>query len=69
MRNLKLQKLLRCSELRGPGIPQCFSVRNDIGTVLVASEYGITELDPRSAQVGVLAEHAETVACVEETIA
>ncbi|XP_048826491.1 elongator complex protein 1 [Brienomyrus brachyistius] len=51
MRNLKLQKLLRCSELRGPGIPQCFSVRTDTGTVLVASEYGITELDPRSAQV------------------
>ncbi|XP_036407119.1 elongator complex protein 1 [Megalops cyprinoides] len=51
MRNLKLLKCQRCSDLQGPGSPQFFSVRTDTGTILVASEYGITELDPRAGQV------------------
>uniref|UniRef100_A0A8C9T654 Elongator complex protein 1 n=1 Tax=Scleropages formosus TaxID=113540 RepID=A0A8C9T654_SCLFO len=51
MRNLKLLRCLRCPELRGPGVPQCLTVRTDSGTVLVASERGVVELDPRSAQV------------------
>ncbi|KAI1888284.1 hypothetical protein AGOR_G00183440 [Albula goreensis] len=51
MRNLKLLKCLRCAELQGPGSPQFFSVRTDTSTLLVASEYGITELDPRTGQV------------------
>uniref|UniRef100_A0A8C7U9S9 Elongator complex protein 1 n=1 Tax=Oncorhynchus mykiss TaxID=8022 RepID=A0A8C7U9S9_ONCMY len=51
MRNLRLLKSLRCSELQGPGTPQCFSVRTDTRTVLIASEYSITELDPRAGQV------------------
>uniref|UniRef100_A0A8C9TA13 Elongator complex protein 1 n=1 Tax=Scleropages formosus TaxID=113540 RepID=A0A8C9TA13_SCLFO len=48
MRNLKLLRCLRCPELRGPGVPQCLTVRTDSGTVLVASERGVVELDPRS---------------------
>ncbi|KAG5845628.1 hypothetical protein ANANG_G00141300 [Anguilla anguilla] len=51
MRNLKLLKCQRCAELQSPGSPQFFSVRTDTGTILVASEYGITELDPRAGQV------------------
>ncbi|XP_035621557.1 elongator complex protein 1-like [Oncorhynchus keta] len=51
MRNLRLLKSLRCSELQGPGTPQCFSVRTDTRTVLIASEYSVTELDPRAGQV------------------
>uniref|UniRef100_A0A3P9AM11 Elongator complex protein 1 n=1 Tax=Esox lucius TaxID=8010 RepID=A0A3P9AM11_ESOLU len=47
MRNLRLLKNLRCSELQGPGTPQCISVRTDTGTVLIASEFSVTELDPR----------------------
>ncbi|XP_045886110.1 elongator complex protein 1 [Micropterus dolomieu] len=51
MRNLKLLKSLRSSELHGPGSPQCFSVRADTGSLLVASHYSITEYDPRTGQV------------------
>uniref|UniRef100_A0AAY5KFE2 Elongator complex protein 1 n=1 Tax=Esox lucius TaxID=8010 RepID=A0AAY5KFE2_ESOLU len=51
MRNLRLLKNLRCSELQGPGTPQCISVRTDTGTVLIASEFSVTELDPRAGQV------------------
>ncbi|XP_070693015.1 elongator complex protein 1 [Pempheris klunzingeri] len=51
MRNLKLLKSLRSSELQGPGSPQCFSVRADTSSLLVASHYSITEYDPRSGQV------------------
>ncbi|KAM7389360.1 hypothetical protein PAMP_023344 [Pampus punctatissimus] len=51
MRNLKLLKTLRSSELQGPGSPQCFSVRGDTGSLLVASQYSITEFDPRTGQV------------------
>uniref|UniRef100_A0A4W5NQT3 Elongator complex protein 1 n=1 Tax=Hucho hucho TaxID=62062 RepID=A0A4W5NQT3_9TELE len=39
MRNLRLLKSIRCLKLQGPGTPQCFSVRTDTGTVLIASEY------------------------------
>ncbi|XP_034546427.1 elongator complex protein 1-like [Notolabrus celidotus] len=50
MRNLKLLKSLRSSELQGPGSPQCLSVRADTGSLLVASNYSITEYDPRTGQ-------------------
>lgn len=51
MRNLKLLKSQRRSELRGPGSPQCFAVRTDTGSMLIASHYSITETDPRTGQV------------------
>ncbi|XP_030620667.1 elongator complex protein 1 isoform X2 [Chanos chanos] len=51
MRNLKPLKCLRCLDLQSPGSPQCFSVRTDTGTVLVASEFSLTEYDPRAGQV------------------
>ncbi|KAM6999828.1 elongator complex protein 1 [Tautogolabrus adspersus] len=51
MRNLKLLKSLKSSELQGPGSPQCFCVRTDTGSLLVASHYSITEYDPRTGQV------------------
>uniref|UniRef100_A0A7N6A6W0 Elongator complex protein 1 n=1 Tax=Anabas testudineus TaxID=64144 RepID=A0A7N6A6W0_ANATE len=51
MRNLKLLKSLRSSELQGPGSPQYLSVRADTGTLLVLSQYSITEFDPRTGQV------------------
>ena len=51
MRNLKLLKSLHSSELQGPGSPQFFSVRADTGSLLVASQYSITEYDPRAGQV------------------
>lgn len=51
MRNLKLLKSLRSSELQGPGSPLCFSVRADTGSLLIASQYSITEYDPRTGQV------------------
>uniref|UniRef100_A0A8C6KNG3 Elongator complex protein 1 n=1 Tax=Nothobranchius furzeri TaxID=105023 RepID=A0A8C6KNG3_NOTFU len=51
MRNLKLLKSLRNSELQGPGSPQCFSIRADTGSLLIASQFSITEFDPLTAQV------------------
>uniref|UniRef100_A0A8C8IK33 Elongator complex protein 1 n=1 Tax=Oncorhynchus tshawytscha TaxID=74940 RepID=A0A8C8IK33_ONCTS len=51
MRNLRLLKSLRCLKLQGPGTPQCFTVRTDTGTLLIASEYSVTELDTRAGQV------------------
>uniref|UniRef100_A0A7N8X2E4 Elongator complex protein 1 n=1 Tax=Mastacembelus armatus TaxID=205130 RepID=A0A7N8X2E4_9TELE len=51
MRNLKLLKTLRGSGLQGPGSPQRFSVRADTGSLLVSSQYSITEFDPRTGQV------------------
>ncbi|KAG7217850.1 hypothetical protein INR49_031498 [Caranx melampygus] len=51
MRNLKLLKSLCSSELQAPGSPQCFCVRADTGSVLVASQFSITEYDPRTGQV------------------
>ncbi|KAM4555629.1 elongator complex protein 1 [Odontesthes bonariensis] len=50
MRNLKLLKGLRSSELEGPGSPQCFSVRAETGSLLIASQYSITEFDPLTGQ-------------------
>uniref|UniRef100_A0AAZ3P5K2 Uncharacterized protein n=1 Tax=Oncorhynchus tshawytscha TaxID=74940 RepID=A0AAZ3P5K2_ONCTS len=47
MRNLRLLKSLHCSELQGPGTPQCFSVLTDTGKVLLVSEYSVTEVDSR----------------------
>lgn len=52
MRNLKLLKSLRVSELQVPGSPQCLALRTDTGSLLVASQYSITEYDPRTGQVG-----------------
>lgn len=51
MRNLKLLKSLQCDSLQGFGSPQCFTIRSDSGTVLVGSDRGITEFDPRGEQV------------------
>ncbi|KAK5864320.1 hypothetical protein PBY51_015572 [Eleginops maclovinus] len=51
MRNLKLLKSLRSSELQSPGSPLGLSVRSDTGSLLVASQYSITEYDPRNGQV------------------
>ncbi|XP_046881186.1 elongator complex protein 1 isoform X2 [Hypomesus transpacificus] len=51
MRNLKLLKRLRCTELGGPGTPQCLSIRTDTGSLLICSEYSVTEFDPRAGQV------------------
>ncbi|XP_054453023.1 elongator complex protein 1 [Anoplopoma fimbria] len=51
MRNLKLLKSLRSSELQCPGSPQCLSVRADNDSLLVASQHSITEYDPRTGQV------------------
>ncbi|XP_061895843.1 elongator complex protein 1 isoform X1 [Entelurus aequoreus] len=51
MRNLKLLKSLQTSALQGPGSPQCLSVRVDTGTLLVASQYSITEFNPQTGQV------------------
>ncbi|XP_036933571.1 elongator complex protein 1 [Acanthopagrus latus] len=51
MRNLKLLKSLQSSELQGPGSPQCLAVRADTGSLLIASQYSITEYDPRTGQV------------------
>ncbi|XP_069025578.1 LOW QUALITY PROTEIN: elongator complex protein 1 [Embiotoca jacksoni] len=51
MRNLKLLKSLRSAELQAPGSPRCFSVRADTGSLLIASQFSITEYDPRTRQV------------------
>ncbi|XP_061691205.1 elongator complex protein 1 isoform X2 [Syngnathoides biaculeatus] len=51
MRNLKLLKSRHSSELRGPGSPQCLSVRVDPGTVLIASQHSIAEFNPHTGQV------------------
>uniref|UniRef100_A0A7N6F7N4 Elongator complex protein 1 n=1 Tax=Anabas testudineus TaxID=64144 RepID=A0A7N6F7N4_ANATE len=56
MRNLKLLKSLRSSELQGPGSPQYLSVRADTGTLLVLSQYSITEFDPRTGQASLTAD-------------
>ncbi|XP_060935405.1 elongator complex protein 1 [Limanda limanda] len=48
MRNLKLLKSLSSSELNGPGSPQFLCVRADTGSLLVASQFSVTEYDPRS---------------------
>ncbi|CAG04536.1 unnamed protein product [Tetraodon nigroviridis] len=51
MRNLKLLKSFRSSELLGPGSPQCLALRADTGSLLAASQYSIVEYDPRTGQV------------------
>ncbi|XP_066576528.1 elongator complex protein 1 isoform X2 [Amia ocellicauda] len=51
MRNLKLQRSRGCSGLQALGSPQCFSLRTDTGSLLVASGHSIAELDPRAQQV------------------
>ncbi|XP_077589151.1 elongator complex protein 1 [Stigmatopora nigra] len=50
MRNLLL-KSRRISELQSPGSPQCLSLRVDAGTLLVASQYSISEFDLHTGQV------------------
>lgn len=51
MRNLKLLKSFRSSELLGPGSPQCLALRADTGSLLVASQHSILEYNPRAGQV------------------
>lgn len=51
MRNLKLLKSLQSSELQGPGFPQCFSLRSDTGSLLIASQFSVIEYDPNSGEV------------------
>ncbi|KTG06138.1 hypothetical protein cypCar_00036051, partial [Cyprinus carpio] len=51
MRNLSLLQRFKCVDLSFPGTPQCFSIRSETGTVLVASELAITEFDPRTQEV------------------
>ncbi|XP_067313213.1 elongator complex protein 1 [Pseudorasbora parva] len=51
MRNLSLLQRYRCVDLPIPGSPQCFSIRSEAGTMLVASELAITEYDPRTGEV------------------
>ncbi|XP_028315057.1 elongator complex protein 1 isoform X2 [Gouania willdenowi] len=51
MRNLKLLKSLSSSKLQGLGSPQHLSVRSDTSSLLIASQYSITEFDPRTGQV------------------
>ncbi|MEQ2178437.1 hypothetical protein GOODEAATRI_013995, partial [Goodea atripinnis] len=51
MRNLKLLKSLRSSELQGPGSPQCFSVRSNTGSLLIASQFSVTEYNTQSGEV------------------
>lgn len=51
MRNLKLLKSLQSSELQTLGSPLCLSVRSDTGSLLVASQFCISEYDPRTGQV------------------
>ncbi|TWW55443.1 Elongator complex protein 1 [Takifugu flavidus] len=51
MRNLKLLKSLRSSELQGPGSPQCLALRAETGSMLVASQHCIIDYDPRTGQV------------------
>lgn len=51
MRNLKLLRSLRSSELQAPGSPQQSCPRLDTGTLLVASQYSIMEFNPQTGQV------------------
>lgn len=51
MRNLKLLNTLQCRSAQGMGIPQCSSIRTDTGTVLIGSNYGFVELDPKTEQI------------------
>uniref|UniRef100_A0A673HDE3 Elongator complex protein 1 n=1 Tax=Sinocyclocheilus rhinocerous TaxID=307959 RepID=A0A673HDE3_9TELE len=51
MRNLSLLQRFKCVDLSFPGSPQCFTIRSETGTVLVASELAITEFDPRTKEV------------------
>lgn len=51
MRNLSLLKRSRIVDLPIPGSPQCFSIRSEAGTVLVASEFAITEYNPQTGEV------------------
>uniref|UniRef100_A0A8C1ISS1 Elongator complex protein 1 n=1 Tax=Cyprinus carpio TaxID=7962 RepID=A0A8C1ISS1_CYPCA len=61
MRNLSLLQRFKCVDLSFPGSPQCFSIRSETGTVLVASELAITEFDPRTQEV-----HKEVSLTAEE---
>ncbi|TRY90045.1 hypothetical protein DNTS_031568 [Danionella cerebrum] len=51
MRNLSLLKRFRSLDLPVLGCPQCFCIRTEAGTVLVASEFAITEYDPRTGEI------------------
>ncbi|XP_076005236.1 elongator complex protein 1 [Genypterus blacodes] len=51
MRNLTLLKSLQSSELQVLGSPQCFSVRADTSSLILASQFSIVEFDPQTAQI------------------
>ncbi|XP_047675871.1 elongator complex protein 1 [Tachysurus fulvidraco] len=51
MRNLKLLKCVHMSDLQSPGCPQCVSVRIDTDTILISSQFSITEYHPSTGQV------------------
>lgn len=51
MRNLKLLQTLEFRDIEAPGKPQCFSLRAQQGTVLIASECGLIEADPVKREV------------------
>ncbi|XP_028910875.1 elongator complex protein 1 isoform X1 [Ornithorhynchus anatinus] len=51
MRNLKLLRTLEFRDIQTLGRPQCFSLRTDQGTLLIASGYGLLEVDPTTKEV------------------
>lgn len=46
-----LLKSLQSSGLQVLGSPQCFSVRADTGSLILASQFSIVEFDPQTVQV------------------
>ncbi|XP_006864750.1 PREDICTED: elongator complex protein 1 [Chrysochloris asiatica] len=51
MRNLKLLQTLEFRDIPAAGKPQCFSLRTELGTVLIGSERGLIEIDPITREV------------------
>ncbi|XP_062827791.1 elongator complex protein 1 isoform X2 [Anolis carolinensis] len=51
MRNLKLLRAQECQAAQALGTPQGFTLRLDRRTLLIGTEYGIVELDPRTQEV------------------
>ncbi|XP_005382814.1 PREDICTED: elongator complex protein 1 [Chinchilla lanigera] len=51
MRNLKLVRTLEFKDIPAPGKPQCFTLRTEQDTVLIASECGLIEVNPVTREV------------------
>ncbi|KAL6090825.1 hypothetical protein STEG23_013251 [Scotinomys teguina] len=51
MRNLKLLRTLEFRDIQAPGKPHCFCLPTERGTVLIASEHGLIEVDPEKREV------------------